>query len=267
MANFDPFDVHGMIVWNDRLLRRWNGHLLRRRRRVLMLIDCFYFWGFSLKLHLLTIWKWFLLECWWLMSFFKKNLIKWMCMGADQRFFDDVRKLVKWMWCCYRVMSRQAVDFDVRNAAFDRETIRCSGGCLIVRTASDADVIRCTGGWMWCQDCCIWSWNDQMHADDCLLMKLSELYLMSMTSDALTVVLISETLHSAPSRSDERQLMPKLLHSIAMRLDALTVIFDVRATASDVDVIKCTDDCLIVKLLHSTVKRSNARWRLSVDAN
>ena len=60
-----------------------------------------------------------------------------------------------------------------------------------------------------------------MHADDCLLIKLSELHLMSMSSNALTIV------------------------------------FDVKITAFDVNVIKCIDDCLIVKLLHSIVKRSN----------
>ena len=86
MANFDPLDVHGMIVWNDRLLRHLNDHLLKRRKCVLILIDCFYFWDFSLKLHVLpTIWRWFLIEMLMTDAFFKKNLIKWMCMEADQR--------------------------------------------------------------------------------------------------------------------------------------------------------------------------------------
>ena len=53
--------------------------------------------------------------------------------------------------------------------------------------------------------------------------------------------------------------MPKLLHPIAMRLDALAVIFDAKATASDADVIRCTGGCLIARLLHPIVKRSDAR--------
>ena len=58
--------------------------------------------------------------------------------------------------------------------------------------------------------------------------------------------------------------MPKLLHPIAMKLDALAIVFDARVTASDADVIRCTSGCLIARLLHPTVKRSDARWRLSV---
>ena len=55
-------------------------------------------------------------------------------------------------------------------------------------------------------------------------MKLPGLHLMPMSSDALAVVSMPGTLHPAPSRSDERLLMPKLLHPIAMRLDALAIV-------------------------------------------
>ena len=192
----------------------------------------------------------------------------------------------------------------------------------IARTASDVDAIKCTDGWMWCQACCIWCWDHQMHWRSCL--------------DA-------STLHPAPSRSDERQLMPKLLHPIAIKLDARWRLSEeIARAASNADAIRCTGgclkklprlhlmpmpsdaltivwkncqnciwcrchqmhwrlsrcqggciwsrtirctdevvcdvkwlhpmlmhqmhwrSCLIVRLLHSTVKRSDARWRLSV---
>ena len=116
------------------------------------------------------------------------------------------------MWCCYRIINRQIVDFDVKNAAFDCETIKCFNDYLIIRTTFDVDVIKCI--------------------DDCFVLK---------------------KLHLILSRSNNKQLMFKLLHSIAMKLNALTIVFDVKITAFDVNVIKCTDNCLIVKLLHLIV--------------
>ena len=199
-------------------------------------------------------------KCWWLMFFLKKTWSNECVWGSinDHRWR---KKMVKWMWCCYRVMGRQAVDLDVR-------------------AASDVDAIRCIGGWMWCQDCCTRPWNGQMHAGGYLLMKFSGLHLMSMSSDALTVVLMSG-----------------LLHPIVKRSDALTVVYDVRVAASDRETVRCTGgclwcqgcctrsqsdqmrgswcpssciwsrrgqmhwrSCLIVRLLHPTVKRSDARW-------
>ena len=128
--------------------------------------------------------------------------------------------------------------------------------------------------------------------------KLSGLHLMPMSSDALAVVSMSGTLHPTPSRSDERLLMPKLLHPIAMRLDALGDCLIARTAAPDRETIRCTltivcltrtrwcwlcvenamperlhlisndqmhwRSCLIVRLLHSTVKRPDTRWQLSV---
>ena len=101
-----------------------------------------------------------------------------------------------------------AIECDVRTAAPDRETIRCTltvvcwwncQSCIWCRChqmhwrlsvskrcvasnsiairwktvdaripAPDRDEIRCIGGVVWLSDCCIRSWNDQMHADDCL---------------------------------------------------------------------------------------------------
>ena len=125
---------------------------------------------------------------------------------------------------------------DAKKTAFDRETIRCSDDCLIARTASDADAIRCTGG--------------------CLVSKT--------------------LLHPAPSRSDERQLMPELLHPIAMRLNARWRLSDCQTAAPDADVIKCTltivswrgldnADCASnVRKIAPDPGRSDALARLSV---
>ena len=117
------------------------------------------------------------------------------------------------MWCCYQTMGRQAVD--VRYAA------------------PDADAIRCTGGWMWCQDCCTRPWNSQMHAGDCLLMKLPGLHLMPMSSDALTVVWLPG-LHLMPMPSDALAVvwLPEL-HLMPMLSDALAKLSILLITWTD----------------------------------
>ena len=94
--------------------------------------------------------------------------------------------------------------FDCQTAVFDCETIKCtltivcdenslqSADCNVIRyeiksdkTAFDIKIVECTDEIVWLSDCCIRSWNNQMHADDCLL---SELHLMSMSSNALMIV-------------------------------------------------------------------------------
>ena len=96
----------------------------------------------------------------------------------------------------------------------------------------------------WCQKCCIWSWYDQMY---------------------WRLNVMSDMLHSTSKRSDEKQLMFKLLHSIAMKLNADWRLFEkIVETASDVDVIKCIDDCFDVRETASDFERSNALTRLSV---
>ena len=167
-----------MTVRNDRLLRRWNGHLLRCW---LAVISEAFRWGCMCFVRYEGgPWS----ECWWLMFFLKKTWSNECVWGSinDHRWR---KKMVKWMWCCYRVMGRQAVDLDVR-------------------AASDVDAIRCIGGWMWCQDCCTRPWNGQMHAGGCLLMKLSGLHLMPMSSDALAVVSMSGRCCTRPHRDQIR---------------------------------------------------------------
>ena len=104
-----------------------------------------------------------------------------------------------------------------------------------------------TNCWFWCQKYCIWCWYHQMH---------------------WRLNVMSKLLHSIVKQSNARwRLSQKIIRA-----------------ASDADVIRCTDDCLlmserlhlisnnqmhwrsclIVRLLHPTVKRSDVRWRLSV---
>ena len=111
----------------------------------------------------------------------------------------------------------------------------------VARAASDANAIRCTGDWMKCQSCCIWCWNHQMHWRSCFDVS---------------------TLHSTLSRSNERQLMPELLHSIAMRLNALANFF----WCQDCCIwCRChqmhADDCLLMsERLHLT-SNDQMHWR------
>ena len=96
---------------------------------------------------------------------------------------------------------------------------------------------------IWCQKCCIWPWYDQMHWQ---------------------LNVMSNMLHSTSKRSDKKQLMLKLLHSIAMKLDARWRLFEkIVRTAFDVDVIKCIDDCFDVRKTASDFKQSNALTKLS----
>ena len=93
--------------------------------------------------------------------------------------------------------------------------------------ASDADAIRCTGDWKWYQYCCIWCWDHQMHWRNCFD--------------------VSTLLHSISSRSDDRQLIFELLHSIAIKLNALTMLFDVRKTASDFERLNALTKLSVIK--------------------
>ena len=150
--------------------------------------------------------------------FFWKNLIKWICMKAVQQSPDDVRKSFKWMWCCYQTMSRQAVDFDVKSAA------------------PNADTIRCTDGWMWCQNCCTRPWNGQMHAGDCLK-KLPELHLMPMPSDALTIVCNENPLQSA-----DCNVIRDKVEEAKTRCWCNVIRYDIQGFAPDAEIVECTDD-------------------------
>ena len=101
-----------------------------------------------------------------------------------------------------------------------------------------------TNCWFWFQKCCIWCRCNQMH---------------------WRLNVMSDMLHSTSSRSNERQLMFELLHSIAIRLNARWLLFEkIVKTASDVDVIRCTDDCFNVKKIAFNFERSDALTKLFV---
>ena len=113
---------------------------------------------------------------------------------------------------------------------------------------------------VWLSDCCIRSWNDQMHAGGCLLTRIRWCWLCveNIMSERLHLIpndqmhwrncfLMSEKLHPTPNdRMHWRNclLMSERLHSIS----------------NDRMRWRC---CLIVRLLHPTVIQSDARWRLS----
>ena len=152
-----------------------------------------------------------------------------MCMKINQRFLDNVKKIVQmnvmskcciwcrfhqmhWrlkmmsillhlmlkssdalmklfdclncIWCRYHQMHWQL--FRCQTVAFDFIAIRWQTVDVQIVTF-DRDEIKCIDDVVWLSDCCIQSWNDQMHADDCLK-KLSELHLMSMSSNALMII-------------------------------------------------------------------------------
>ena len=119
-------------------------------------------------------------------------------------------------------------------------------------------------------------------SDALTIVWLSKLHLMLMSSDALTIVSMSETLHSALSRSNEKLLMPELLHSIAMRLDALTIVWlsklHLMPMSSDALAVVwlsgcCTrswndqmhaDGCLLRKLVAANWLQRHSRWNVEV---
>ena len=132
---------------------------------------------------------------------------------------------------------------DCQTAAFDRETVRCTltivycENPLIRRfsrwnaesVAPDSGrsnaltrlfmmsdgctqcwCIRCTDEIVWLSDCCIWPWNGQMHADDCLLTRTRWCWLCveSMMLEKLHLTL-NDQMHW------RNCLMSKRLHSIS----------------------------------------------------
>ena len=124
--------------------------------------------------------------------------------------------------------------------------------------------IKCTGGWKWCQYCCIWCWNHQMHWRNCLIVRTaSDVDVIRCTDSCFDV---STLLHPAPSRSDDRQLMPELLHPIAMRLDALAVLSDCQTAAPDRETVRCTL-AVVWESCQGCIwcRCHQIHWRLSVD--
>ena len=113
--------------------------------------------------------------------------------------------------------------------------------CDARTAAPDRETIRCTDKIVHDQGC-IQCWDYWMHADDCLDVR-------DVASDPIAIRWKTVDARIAASDRDE----------VRCTGDCLIV-----RTASDADAIRCTDDCLIARLLHPTVKRSDARWQLSV---
>ena len=133
--------------------------------------------------------------------------------------------------------------------------------------------------------CCIWCRCHQMHWRLNIMSKLlhsivkrsnarwrlfvDEIIRTASDVDVIKCIddcFVSKTLHSASSRSNEKQLMFELLHSIAMRLNALTIENDVKHAAFDRETIKCTLTIVWINCQSCIWCRCHQmHWRLFVD--
>ena len=114
------------------------------------------------------------------------------------------KKMIKWMWCCYRIMSRQAVDLmpemlhlmpmssnaltvecDVRHAASGRETVRCTLTIVCWRGLAVAGYAsKCDARWLHPM------LMHQMHWRSCLWPELLHPMLRSSSALAILSVLL-----------------------------------------------------------------------------
>ena len=258
MTNFDPFDVHGMIVRNDCL--KWPFAETLKWSFAEMLIDCYFWDGFSMIFaevacvnNLMMILDWNV-DDW---CFFLKKLDEMNVYESQSTVPNDVKKwsnkcdatiklwagkLLIWCqkcctWCrCYQMHWRLNVMSELLHSTVKRSNARWSLFVdEVVKTVFDVDVIKCT--------------------DDCLCQNVA--------------------LHQTSSRSNKRQLMFEFLHLIATKSNALTELFDCQTAAFVRETIKCTltvvccesslqsADCNVIcdemsKILHSMLKSSNA---------
>ena len=74
--------------------------------------------------------------------------------------------------------------------------------------------------------------------------------------------LVSEKLHPTPPRSNGRQLMPKLLHPIAMRLDALAIVWLSDCCTRPWNGQMHADSCLLRKLVAVSWLQRHSRWNV-----
>ena len=110
------------VYWNVEMIICWN-------------VDWLLFLKFFAEIAYVNDMKMILIEMLMIDVFFlKKNLIKWMCIKIDQRFFDDVKKIVQ-----INVMLLSDYEADLTDKLLMSKMF-----------ASDVDVIRCTDDWMWC---------------------------------------------------------------------------------------------------------------------
>ena len=142
-------------AWNDRSkwLIKWSFAEMLKWSFAEMLIDC-YFWDLSLRLHVLTIWKWSdrNADDWCL---FLKKLDQMNVYESRSTVLRWRKKMIKWMWCqtcCIQPWNGQmhADDcFDVRTVAPGFIAIRWQ--TIDVRIATfNRDEIKCTDDVVWC---------------------------------------------------------------------------------------------------------------------
>ena len=98
----------------------------------------------------------------------------------------------------------------------------------------------------WCQNCCTRSWNNQMRwrlsdCQNCIWCRCHQMHWQLFRCQA--------ALHPTSSRSNKKLLMFKLLHLIAMKLNALTIVWlselHLMSMSSDALAVVWLSDCCI----------------------
>ena len=206
----------------------------------------------------------------------------WSCQGC--------------IWCRCHQMHWRLFE-EVIRAASDADVIRCTGDCLMklsglhlmpmpsdalavecdVRTAaSDRETARCTLAvvcW-WSRQCCIWCRCHQMH------WRLSRCQNVALNPKAIRWEAVDAQI-AAPDRDEVRcigefLLMPGLLHPTAMQSGALAKLFDCQAAASNAEAVGCTGEivwreqnaCWTVAFLGSfSTNETSDRWIWSYRFN
>ena len=100
---------------------------------------------------------------------------------------------------------------------------------------------------VWLLDCCIWLWNNQMHADDCLIFEKLRVWRLSDCKNPLI-------------RRFSRWNV-NVLHPMPMSSNAVTKLFVIKNAAPDAEIIECTD-----KIVYVVFERLKTQ-QLFVDAD
>ena len=162
------WNVEMIICWGDEMIICWNVK------------DVLWYW---LIVSIFEIFRWDCICCVRYEDDFDWNVNDW-CIFFKKIWSNECvwrpingsrwrKKMIKWMWCCYQIMSRQTVDLmsemlhlmllssnaltiecDVRHAALNFIAIRWK--TVDVRIAAfDRDRIKCTLTIVWenCQNC------------------------------------------------------------------------------------------------------------------
>ena len=157
--------MHGMTVRNDRL--KWSFAEMLKWSFAETLIGC-YLWGLSLRLHVLTVWRWSLIGMPMIDVFFSKKTWWNECVWGPINGLRWRKEMIKWMWCqecCTRPWNGQ---MHWRNCLWSglhpmlrllnaRWRLSDSPKLHLMPMSSDALTVVSMSG------CCTRPWNSQMH--------------------------------------------------------------------------------------------------------